>query len=98
MGRMSTNERLASAWKEWKDADARNRIWFVGPRIESHYLVLGAWGCGDFGNSPSLVASCFQRAFSDEQLTSGLNFVRFAIPYHRNDRNFKAFESCFARS
>lgn len=61
-------------------------------------LVLGAWGCGAFGNSPSLVASCFQRAFSDEQLTSGLNFVGFAIPYHRNDRNFKAFESCFARS
>ena len=58
-------------------------------------LVLGAWGCGAFGNSPTLVAACFKRALADERLTSNLDFVGFAIPYRRNDRNFRAFENCF---
>lgn len=60
-------------------------------------LVFGAWGCGAFGNSPALVASCFKRALSDRRLTANLDFVGFAIPYRRNDRNFRAFESCFSQ-
>lgn len=60
-------------------------------------LVLGAWGCGAFGNSPALVASCFRSALADERLTANLDFVGFAIPYRRNDRNFRAFESCFSQ-
>ena len=59
-------------------------------------LVLGAWGCGAFGNSPALVASCFKRALADKSLTSNLDFVGFAIPYRRNDRNFRVFERCLS--
>ncbi len=36
-----------------------------------------------------------KRALDDERLTAGLDFVGFAIPYRRNDRNFRAFERCF---
>ena len=61
-------------------------------------LVFGAWGCGAFGNSPTLVAACFKRALADERLTSNLDFVGFAIPYRRNDRNFRAFENCFPQT
>ena len=59
-------------------------------------LVLGAWGCGAFGNSPSLVAACFRKALADGRWAGDFDFVGFAIPYRRNDRNFRAFESCFS--
>ena len=58
-------------------------------------LVLGAWGCGAFGNSPALVAACFKRALADERQTANLDFVGFAIPYRLSDRNFRAFGDCF---
>ena len=58
-------------------------------------LVLGAWGCGAFGNSPVLVAACFRKVLVDERYADRFDFVGFAIPYRRNDRNFRAFERCF---
>ena len=58
-------------------------------------LVLGAWGCGAFGNSPALVAECFRKVVVDERYADRFDFVGFAIPYRRNDRNFRAFERCF---
>lgn len=58
-------------------------------------LVLGAWGCGAFGNSPALVAACFKKILEDERYACRFDFVGFAIPYRRNDRNFRAFERCF---
>lgn len=58
-------------------------------------LVLGAWGCGAFGNSPSLVAACFKKVLLDERYASYFDHIGFAIPYRRNDRNFRAFEKCF---
>lgn len=55
-------------------------------------IVLGAWGCGAFGNSPSLVAACFKKVLLDERYAGRFDHIGFAIPYRRNDRNFRAFE------
>lgn len=40
-------------------------------------LVLGAWGCGAFGNDPERVAEAFRGALAD---FAGFRIVRFAIP------------------
>ncbi len=61
-------------------------------------LVLGAWGCGAFGNNPALVAECFRKVLVDERHADRFGFIGFAIPYRRNDSNFRAFESCFPKS
>ncbi len=68
----------------------------LGRRKGHRNLVLGAWGCGAFGNSPSLVAACFRKVLLDERRSGNFDFVGFAIPYRRDDGNFRAFESCFA--
>ena len=41
-------------------------------------LVLGAWGCGVFGNDPEQVASCFREALS--RCGGAFQQVRFAVP------------------
>ena len=49
------------------------------------HLVLGAWGCGNFGNDPALVAASFHRALTEpfaDGTTAGdhLEEVVFGIP------------------
>ena len=58
-------------------------------------LVLGAWGCGAFGDDLAMVASCFKNALADAAVISKFDLVGFAIPCFRNNRNFCAFERCF---
>lgn len=62
------------------------------------HLVLGAWGCGAFGNHPDLVARLFRDALHPEQpWRRGLNSVTFAIIDHSKRRaSFAAFASAFA--
>lgn len=59
-------------------------------------LVLGAWGCGAFGNLPEDVAACFRRVLVDEGLCSFFDEVVFAIHGGENSRNFVAFQNAFS--
>ena len=65
------------------------------------HLVLGAWGCGAFGNDPNLVAELFYRAVKEFDY-DGVGFkgffrsVTFAVlSRDREQKNFKAFEEFF---
>lgn len=47
-------------------------------------IVLGAWGCGSFGNDPELVAECFRYVLVDEGYSSAFDEVVFAISGRRS--------------
>ena len=54
-------------------------------------LILGAFGCGVFGNSPKLVADCFKELLS-ERYAYCFRTVVFAVPDEENGQYFrKAF-------
>ena len=58
-------------------------------------LVLGAWGCGAFGNDPEMVAKCFQQALAADSLTLYFDTVCFAIYGSEDGKNYQAFKSVF---
>ena len=59
------------------------------------FLVLGAWGCGDFGNDPKLISDLFYDAFQTIG-TSDFEIVEFAVLCKsERSRNFTAFSERF---
>ena len=58
-------------------------------------LVLGAWGCGAFGNKPDEVASYFRRVIVEEGLGRAFDEICFAIYGSEDGRNITAFRKCF---
>ena len=58
-------------------------------------LVLGAWGCGAFGNDPNLVASHFSTALVEDGLGKCFNKVVFAIYGKPDGKNITAFKNVF---
>ena len=59
-------------------------------------LVLGAWGCGAFGNKPQDVAEYFRKILIDEEYGSLFDEVRFAIYGPENGKNITEFRKVFA--
>lgn len=57
-------------------------------------LVLGAWGCGVFGNNPYDVAKIFKYLLLDKGYIKNFKNVSFAI-YDRHGNNFDAFNRIF---
>lgn len=56
-----------------------------------HYdLILGAWGCGIFGNDPEEIAEIFRSLIRGE-FEGIFDLILFAIP-GRESKNFKLFE------
>ena len=58
-------------------------------------LVLGAWGCGAFGNRPDDVASYFRKVIVDEGLGRAFDEICFAIYGSEDGKNITAFRNCF---
>ena len=58
-------------------------------------LVLGAWGCGAFGNRPDEVASHFRQVIVDEGLGRAFDEICFAIYGSEDGKNITAFRKCF---
>jgi uncharacterized protein (TIGR02452 family) len=58
-------------------------------------LVLGAWGCGVFGNDPRQVASLF-KASLDGPFSGAFRQVHFAIPSRFDGACFSAFAAVLA--
>lgn len=60
-------------------------------------LVLGAWGCGAFGNDPGMVAETAHEVLSTEEFRGALDRVVFAIPsrWRRSEKNLTAFRRVF---
>lgn len=59
------------------------------------YLVLGAWGCGAFGNSPVKVAGYFKEIIITEEYGKCFDEICFAIYGRENGRNITSFRDCF---
>lgn len=56
----------------------RNRIYgMIRTAVEEGYtrLVLGAWGCGNFGNDPDLVAKLFHHVLMENKKDDGICFA-----------------------
>ena len=58
-------------------------------------IVLGAWGCGAFGNSPDMVAECFRLELIDNGFIKYFDKVVFAIKENNGGRNFVRFREIF---
>ena len=58
-------------------------------------LVLGAWGCGAFGNKPEAVAEHFRQVLIDEEYGKCFDNVCFAIYGRTDSRNFTVFNDVF---
>ena len=62
-------------------------------------LVLGAFGCGAFGNNPYIVAALFKQVLNEQEFHGAFNEVFFAITEDHNSQghNFKAFAEVFGK-
>ena len=62
-------------------------------------LVLGAWGCGAFGNDPVMVAEAFASWLDSPRFQGAFTRVVFAVLNARasDERNLTAFQERFAR-
>lgn len=59
-------------------------------------LVLGAWGCGVFRNSPVMVADAFKEWLLDERFVRSFDHITFAIYCPGKDKStLKAFQESF---
>lgn len=58
-------------------------------------LVLGAWGCGAFGNNPEKVSGYFKTALEEEQVGFCFDEVCFAVYGSETGRNITAFRRTF---
>ncbi len=58
-------------------------------------LVLGAWGCGAFGNDPEMVAECFKAALEEDGFGRAFDTVVFAVCGNQEGPNPRAFRSVF---
>ena len=58
-------------------------------------LVLGAWGCGAFGNKPQDVAEYFRKVLINEGYGRLFDEVRFAIYGPENGNNITWFRKVF---
>ena len=59
-------------------------------------LVLGAWGCGAFGNNPKDVAGYFHQVLVEESYGKCFQKICFAIYGKENGKNITAFREVFS--
>lgn len=68
------------------------KILDVAEREGVEVLILGAWGCGAFHNSPELIA----KLFKEELQYHNFKKVEFAIFCRGDDTNYRVFEKEFS--
>ena len=59
-------------------------------------LVLGAWGCGVFGNPAEDISSCFHRVIVEECYGKCFNEICFAVYGSEESHNYQVFRAAFA--
>ncbi|MCR5019607.1 TIGR02452 family protein [Ruminococcus sp.] len=58
-------------------------------------LVLGAWGCGAFGNPPEKVSGYFKNVLKDDGYEKCFTHIVFAVYGKPDGRNITAFKNTF---
>ena len=95
------DQRYCGGEREYHPSDAKQlfdfekrikRILTIAAMYKTEVLILGAFGCGVFGNSPFIVAKAFEKQLT--QFKHHFETVEFAV-YCRNksDENYRAFLS-----
>jgi uncharacterized protein (TIGR02452 family) len=59
-------------------------------------MVLGAWGCGEFGNSPKDVAGYFRKVIIDEGYGKCFDEICFAVYGKEDGKNITEFRKVFS--
>ena len=57
-------------------------------------LILGAWGCGVFGQHPKVIARLFDFIFKESKIKT----IAYAVPERLNSNNFESFDECVRKS
>lgn len=70
--------------------DKVKRILYIADHHNHDTLILGAWGCGVFGNDPKNIAGLFRKHLENGPFVK----VVFAIPGSHTE-NFKVFQEAF---
>lgn len=61
---------------------------------ENEVVILGAFGCGAFGNTPQVVAKAYEKLL--EEFKNSFETIEFAVYCSpRDDSNFRSFNSVF---
>ena len=59
-------------------------------------IVLGAWGCGAFGQNPYIVSACFKRALAEYPVFDNVVFaIRSCEADYDKTTNFRVFKTTF---
>ena len=80
------------------DEVMKNRLrsmFITAAHFEYKNLILGAWGCGAYGNDPETVAEYFCELIFDEHFERFFDKIVFAIFDRGEKRNLKAFRKVF---
>lgn len=87
---------FASSAKIQETFERRIRI-LLAAAAQNGYrdLVLGAWGCGAFGNKPEVVAGAFRKILVQERFGTAFDRVRFALYGNPKGKNYCTFASVF---
>ena len=73
----------------------KDRIFFIKKIVEMQNvetLILGAYGCGVFGQDASVVAGLFKEAF----LSTNVKTIVYAVPKGSDVKNYDAFNKTFS--
>lgn len=70
-------------------------IYRIGVLHGHDSLVLGAWGCGAFGNPPEQMAQLFMEVLNEDEFRGRYKDIRFAIIEDHNSkgRNYQSFKN-----
>ena len=88
---------VASSTKIAEAMTRRIRIMLAVAAENNHRnLILGAWGCGAFGNKPDDVSGYFRKVIIDEGYGKLFEHICFAIYGKEDSRNYLAFKKMFS--
>ena len=72
------------------------KMFAVAIHYEYKNLILGAWGCGAFGNNPNTVAKYFYDLIFAEGYRYSFDEIIFAIYDRGEKKNYHAFAELFS--
>ena len=97
----AVKQSIGKGWFDVPDVDYRNtcilkdRITFIRDIMCERGVdtaILGAWGCGVFGQDPKEVARLFKEIFANSEITT-----IYAVPGGFHKENLRAFEVVFSQ-
>lgn len=70
----------------------------VAIKFNHRCIVLGAFGCGAFGNPPRQIASIFKKVLGEDEFAEMFDAIYFAIIEDEKRGNYKTFNEVFSET